>query len=217
MGDAVASLRIPSIGVDTIVVNGVGRDDLRSGPGHYPGTPLPGQIGNAAIAGHRTTYGAPFGDLDQLHVGDRVFVTTLQGTFIFEVYESRVVNPSDVSVLEDDVTRQAVLTLTTCTPKYSAAQRLVVKAELIPTQQPLAAPDLSSVPKISEAALLSGDSGSRLPTLLSGLIALLAGLIWWLVFHRYPRWKAWVIGMIPFAVALFVFYVYLERVLPANY
>ena len=216
VGDAVASLRIPSIGVDSIVVNGVGRDDLRSGPGHYPGTPLPGQEGNAAIAGHRTTYGAPFGNLDQLNSGDRIIVRTLQGTFTFQVYATSVVDPSNVSVLEDDPTRSATLTLTTCTPKYSAAQRLVVKAELVPEQVPLPAPDLGSLPKVTKAEL-SGDPGSKLPTLISGLIALLVGLIWWLAFHRHPSWRTWILAALPFLVALFFFYVYLERVLPANY
>ena len=80
-GDAVARIQIPKIGVDSIVVNGVSRDDLRKGPGHYPDTPMPGQFGNAAIAGHRTTYGAPFGDLDQLNPGDLIQVRTLQGNF----------------------------------------------------------------------------------------------------------------------------------------
>ena len=70
-GDAVARIRIPKIGVDQYVVEGVDVDDLRKGPGHYPSTPLPGHEGNSAIAGHRTTYGAPFGDLDQLDTGRR--------------------------------------------------------------------------------------------------------------------------------------------------
>ncbi|MBA3308945.1 MAG: class E sortase, partial [Nocardioidaceae bacterium] len=129
-GDAVARLQIPRIGLDVIVVAGVDRDDLKRGPGHYPQTPLPGQLGNAAIAGHRTTYGEPFADIDQLLAGDEVTVTTPAGTFTYLVDGSRIVAPSDGYVLDtvdEDVAR---LTLTSCHPRYSASQRIVVSAEL---------------------------------------------------------------------------------------
>ena len=99
-GDAVARIGIPKIGVDQYVVEGVNVDDLRKGPGHYPSTQLPGHEGNSAIAGHRTTYGAPFGDLDQLDPGDEINVTTVQGKFLYKVVEQRVVDPSEVSVLD---------------------------------------------------------------------------------------------------------------------
>ena len=213
-GGPVAQIRIPRIGLDDIVVQGISRDDLRKGPGHYPDSPFPGQAGNAAIAGHRTTYGAPFGDLDQLENGDRIFVRTVQGSFTYVVFDPRhIVAPSDVSVL-DPIPSKAVLTLTTCNPKYSAAQRLVVRAEL--QEPPLPAPELHKHPKVTEAGL-SGEEGSKLPTLISGLIAALIGGLWWLIFHRHPRWTTWFMGVVPFAVALFFFYSYLERVLPANY
>ena len=84
---------IPKIGVDKIVVEGVGRNDLRKGPGHYPDTPMPGQPGNAAIAGHRTTYGAPFNRIDELEPGDEILVTTLQGPFTYEVTGTEIVTP----------------------------------------------------------------------------------------------------------------------------
>lgn len=216
-GDAVAQIRIPKIGLDDIVVNGIGVDDLRKGPGHYPATPLPGQLGNSAIAGHRTTYGAPFGNLDQLSSGDEILLRTLQGSFTYRVYSQQVVDPSDVSVLNPDPNRPATITLTTCNPKYSASQRLVVQASLDSPNPPLPPPrGLPSPSKLAESGL-SGDSGSTLPSLIAGLIAALIGAIWWLVFHRHPGWTAWLAGVIPFAVALFFFYSYLERVLPANY
>ena len=214
-GGPVAQIRIPRLGIDKIVVQGISRDDLRNGPGHYPDTPLPGQKGNSAIAGHRTTYGAPFGDLDQLENGDRIFVRTVEGSFTYVVYDPRhIVSPTDVSVLDPDPNRAGVLTLTTCNPKYSAAQRLVVRAAL--QEPPLPAPELPKHPKVTEAGL-SGEEGSKLPTLISGLIAALIGGLWWLIFHRHPRWTTWFMGVVPFAVALFFFYSYLERVLPANY
>jgi sortase A len=216
-GDAVAQIRIPKIGVDDIVVNGVGVDDLRKGPGHYPATPLPGQLGNSAIAGHRTTYGAPFGNLDQISNGDEIFFRTLQGAFVYRVYSQSVVDPSDVAVLAPDPNLPATVTLTTCNPKYSAAQRLIVQASLESPNPPLPPPrGLPPPSKLAEAGL-SGDSGSSFPAFITGLIVALIGAIWWLAFHRYPRWTAWLAGAVPFMVALFFFYTYLERVLPANY
>jgi sortase A len=223
-GEAVARIQIPKIGVDSIVVNGVSRDDLRKGPGHYPDTPLPGQEGNAAIAGHRTTYGAPFGDLDQLAQGDLIQVRTLQGNFKYRVREQLIVRPTDVAVIEptpvnpNDPSKgfEATLTLTTCNPKYSAAQRLVIKADLDDDQKARPAPKIVQNSTITEEGL-SGEEGSKLPAAIAGLVAAIIGLLWWLLFHRHPRWTNWLIGAIPFAVALFFFYSYLERVLPANY
>ncbi len=223
-GEAVARIEIPEIGVDSIVVNGVTRDDLRKGPGHYPDTPLPGQEGNAAIAGHRTTYGAPFGDLDQLAEGDLIQVRTLQGNFKYRVSEQLIVRPSDVAVIlptpvdPDDPSKgfEPTLTLTTCNPKYSAAQRLVIKAALEDGDEAFAASKLARNVTITEEGL-SGEEGSKLPAAIAGAIAAIIGLLWWLLFHRHPRWTSWFIGAIPFAVALFFFYSYLERVLPANY
>ena len=215
-GDPVGRIVIPKIGVDQIVVEGVDVADLRKGPGHYPGTPLPGQLGNAAIAGHRTTYGAPFGDLDQLAVGDEISVQTVQGTFKFRVdQEPFAVNPNDRDVLLP-VADGAVLTLTTCNPKYSAAERLIVTAALPPIVVPLPpSPGVTSTRKAISG--LSGERSSRAAAFLWGIIAALVGLVWWFLFHRYPRWTTWLVGVVPFLVVLFVFYAYLERMLPSNY
>jgi sortase A len=108
------------------VVEGVAPDDLKKGPGHYPGTSLPGAEGNMGIAGHRTTYARPFWALDRLEAGDRIYVDTRGGRFIYRVEWARVVDPNQVEVL--DPTSAPSLTLTTCHPKFSAAQRLVVRA-----------------------------------------------------------------------------------------
>ena len=131
-GDAVAQLQIPKIGVDEIVVAGVGVDDLKKGPGHYPQTPLPGEAGNAAVAGHRTTYGAPFFDIDNLKPGDDVVATTYAGRFVYKVTGTQIVPPSNVTVLAD--TPDDRLTLTSCDPKYSAKNRIIVSAVLDPAQ-----------------------------------------------------------------------------------
>src|SRR3954449_6332008 len=135
-GEVVARIGIPKVGLDKYVVEGVDVADLRKGPGHYPSTQMPGHEGNSAIAGHRTTYEAPFGDLDQLANGDDIRLTTVQGDFRYKITQIRVVDPSEVSVLDPspDPARPghelATLTLTTCNPKYSAAERLIVRAQL---------------------------------------------------------------------------------------
>jgi sortase A len=129
-GDPVARLEIPAINVDKVVVSGVDAGDLRRGPGHYLSTPLPGEIGNAGIAGHRTTAGAPFGDLDKLQPGDEIITTTQGGRFRFLVVRTKIVGPNDVTVLAP--TTDVRLTLTTCHPRYSTAERLIVTAVLDP-------------------------------------------------------------------------------------
>ena len=139
-GEAIARLIIPALEVDAIVVAGVEVEDLRKGPGHYGTTPLPGQPGNAAIAGHRTTYGAPFGRLNELAPGDEIIVETLQGRFEYRVLPGgrdmagrtpghRIVVPTALEVLDDHGDNR--LTLTSCHPKYSARQRIIVHAALV--------------------------------------------------------------------------------------
>ncbi len=130
-GAAFALIRIPKI--DRLqdgwnVVEGVSTQNLKNGAGHMPDTALPGQPGNAVISGHRTTYGEPFRELDALDPGDRIEVDTALGTHIYVVRETRIVAPTDVWVA--DPREGAWLTLTTCHPKLSARQRLVVFAEL---------------------------------------------------------------------------------------
>ena len=144
-GDAVARIVIPKIGVDKIIVEGVSRSDLQKGPGHYPGTPLPGQAGNASIAGHRTTYGAPFFRVDELEVGDEILVTTLQGSFKYIVSGQSIVAPSEVSVIDDFGDNR--LTLTSCHPKYTARERIIITAML--EEEPAPAPP-STVPPIGD-------------------------------------------------------------------
>jgi sortase A len=128
-GDAVGRIRIPAAGVDWTVVEGVGPGDLRRGAGHMPGTALPGQPGNAVISGHRTTYGAPFYHLDRVAAGDLITVTTVTGTHAYQVVQSMVVQPSETWVTGQ--WQGSWLTLTTCHPRLSSRQRLVVTARLV--------------------------------------------------------------------------------------
>jgi sortase A len=127
-GEAFAAIRIPAIGVENVMYEGIDRETLRLGPGHIPWTALPGQPGNAVVSGHRTTYGRPFFDLDQLQPGDQIEVETAIGVSVYTVRESVIVLPTDVWVTEP--MEGSWLTLTTCNPKFSARERLVVFAEL---------------------------------------------------------------------------------------
>jgi sortase A len=218
-------MKIPRLKLDKIVVEGVALDDLKRGPGHYPGTPLPGQPGNAAIAGHRTTYGAPFFDLDSLKPDDEILVTTRQGSFEYRVRGSRVVSPDEVQVL--NATPDNRLTLTTCNPRFSASQRLVVVSQLIgtaaasppPSQQPPAAVAPAGPPPAASGprAGLSGASAARFPALGWGIAA---GAVWlgaWVLGRLWRRWPAYALGTPAFLVLLFLFFENFSRLLPANY
>jgi sortase A len=211
-GQAVGILEIPRISVDKAIVEGTGTADLRQGPGHYANTPLPGQPGNAAIAGHRTTYGAPFYDLNELRPGDRILVTTPQGTFRYDVTRSLVVGQSEVSVIAPAQTNE--LTLTTCTPRYSAAQRLIVQASLV--SLPAAAPSAPSSPAPASTAL-AGGTGSWLPAVLWGVAAALVGVgVWGVARFQRNRWPAYILGTPAFLAVLFLFFVAVSKVLPAS-
>ncbi len=169
-GGPAARLEIPAIGVEKVVVQGADVEHLRAGPGHIPGTAMPGRPGNAAIAGHRTTYGAPFNELDELDPGDAIVTTTVEGTFVYEVTSSQIVAADAVEVIgptDDDR-----LTLTTCHPEFSARQRLVVTAHLRgdpvgavapveapdagPTRAPQAAAGVDPAPRPTTASIEDG-------------------------------------------------------------
>ena len=127
-GDAIGRIRVPKIGISDIFVEGTDAGDLRRGPGHYPATPLPGQHGTVAIAGHRTTYGAPFHDVDKLSKGDRIELDMPYGRFTYRVERLRIVKPTAVEVT--DPVGYDRLVLSACHPLYSAAQRIIVFARL---------------------------------------------------------------------------------------
>lgn len=228
-GEAAAVIVIPKIGLDEVVVEGVGVEDLKKGVGHYPDTKMPGEKGNAALAGHRTTYGQPFNRLDELENGDEISLTTRAGTFRYAVSEKKVVTPETVEVL--DPTTDNRLTLTTCHPKYSAALRLIIVALLQgpPIDEPVVPAGTTATtapappPRSSELAAgidrpgLSGAGAANRPAIAWGIIA---GSIWlaaWAV-GRWSgrRWTAYIVGAPIFFVALFVFFENVARLLPAN-
>lgn len=128
-GDSIGRIALPKIDRSYFMVQGTDTDSLRKGPGHYPKTPLPGEPGTVGVAGHRTTYGAPFRDIDRLDPGDRIRLEMPYGTFTYRVQRTRIVPPTEVSVT-DPVGYQRLI-LSACHPLYSAAQRIVVFARQI--------------------------------------------------------------------------------------
>lgn len=136
-GRAFAILRIPRLGADYArpILQGTDHDTLTQGLGHYPGTAGPGQIGNFAMAGHRTTYGRPLHEIDRLRPGDKVIVETRESYSVYAVAGHEIVSPTQVAVVapvpnQPGVTpTEAWLTMTACHPAYSAAQRYVVHAK----------------------------------------------------------------------------------------
>ena len=200
-GDPVGRIRIPTIGVDFIAIQGVDIADLKEGPGHFPQTPLPGQPGNVAFAGHRTTYLAPFNRLDELQPGDEITFDTVQGTFTYQVdsHESApgeapsghvIVKPTQVEVLEQDGTNK--VTLIACNPKFSARERIVVTATLQSppapaTPIPAATGEGAVTIDASLDALAGGDSSAWGPAIFWTALAL---SIWFLTWLIARRWRA---------------------------
>ena len=143
-GEPVFRLRIPAIDLDHIVVEGVGEEELELGPGHYPSCrkgfprPLctegdevwPGERGRVIVSGHRTTYGAPFWALDRLKRGDRIEVATRWGDFTYRVSGKEIVPPDSRDIANPRAADGYELVFTTCNPRFSAAERLIVYAEM---------------------------------------------------------------------------------------
>jgi sortase A len=218
-GDPIGDIRIPVIGINQVVVEGTNTPDLRKGPGHYTGTPLPGQAGNAAIAGHRTTYGHPFYNLDSVKVGDPIVLTTLQGIFVYDTTKSSVVSPSDTSVVDNVLGNQ--LTLTTCNPRFSATTRLIVDATLAHSQlfpnSGLPTAHLKADPKSQN---LAGNSNVELTdTLFWGFVtaAVVAGILYGAYRFRRRRWVIYGVGAVGTLVLLWFFFGAISPLLPASF
>jgi LPXTG-site transpeptidase (sortase) family protein len=215
-GSPVAKLQIPAIGLDEIVVSGTAESDLAEGPGHYVGTAAPGQAGNVAIAGHRTTNGAPFNRLGQLTLGDKIFLTTLAGerlTYLVSQAPAPV-SPSDVTVLDDFSDNR--ITLTTCNPEYSSTQRLIVVGELDQPKPPVAAkvkPHAYHIVNAQTASL----AWSLFPVVVleTGVLLLLG-----LSNRRFSAWYGgaarWLILVPLWGVALYALFGTLSAFLPSS-
>jgi sortase A len=221
-GDVISRIEIPKIGVDKFVVAGVDAESLRKGPGLFPGSPLAGQLGNVAITGHRTTYGAPFSRIDEIGVGDEVIVQTADGTFTYVVNaEPFVVEPTQTEVAKTLDRDKATLTLISCHPRWTSEKRIVVTADLVPTQEPSAptefvAQDVTEIPDaLSEGWFHDPAAWPWVIVLLVVLIALYVGAIFATrrgvrAYISYP-----VMAVVMFPV-LFVFFGQLSRLLPTG-
>jgi len=217
-GQPIGDLRIPIIGINQVFVEGTNTGDLRKGPGHYTGTPMPGQDGNASIAGHRTTYGHPFYNLDSVKKGDRIVVTTLQGIFVYDTISSQVVSPSDVSVISNVLANW--LTLTTCNPRFSASTRLIVHAKLAHSQlfpNSGLAVGRNGSPQSND---LAGDSSVQLTqTFFWGFCFLVAGgaILYAAWRFRRRRWMIYGVGTVGLLVLLWFFFGAISPLLPASF
>ncbi|MGH2953319.1 MAG: sortase [Solirubrobacterales bacterium] len=165
-GEAIGRVKIPAIDLNIVMVHGTETASLQKGPGHYPDTAFPGQRGTVAIAGHRTTYLAPFRHIDGIGRGDEVVVEMPYATFTYRFEKQRIVDPSQVGVVRDVGHDRVVLTA--CHPLYSAAQRIVVFARLVDVDPPggdderRAGAGSGAPPEIAEAGLgpaLAGAGG----------------------------------------------------------
>ena len=278
-GDAIARLEMPRINVDWIVVAGVEKGDLKKGPGHYPETPMPGQLGNSAVAGHRTTYGQPFYSIEQMQPGDEIIMTTPAGRFVYIVTGQQIVSPNDYQVITTTDPTMATLTLTSCHPRWTTRERIVITSQLDPAQSdpvgeavlnygrpidPLEAAEPSVVAPIETAAAaettIAPEPGSTIPTpvdstvdtvpvttsptadpsldagiadafaegwfsdpaanaqvALWGIILALIGLGSYLISRTAKRdWVGALVGIVPFAIALYFFFQNVNRLLPPN-
>lgn len=201
-GDPVALIAIPRIGLDGVVVEGSSPSDLQAGPGHFRGSPMPGEFGNVVIAARRTTYGGPFRDLDHLVNGDRLTVTTSQGVFTYQV--SGVAHTGAGAPEALNATLDSRLTLITSDPAYVPDGRLAVVAML--RGDPVDVPGDRRVPFSSADLGLAGDPVSLAPTLLWALLAAACVLMTWRTGRRWPaRLRFLLAGPVVVALLLLLF------------
>jgi sortase A len=130
-GEAIGRIIVPAMGLNAVFIQGTDTGSLQKGPGHYPDTPFPGEGGTIGIAGHRTTYLAPFRHIDSMHSGDRITLEMPYGTFTYRMQRSEIVDPSDVQIVHKVGYERLVLTA--CHPLYSASQRYAIFARLSDT------------------------------------------------------------------------------------
>lgn len=215
-GGAIDHLVIPKIGVNRYVVQGTDEDDLTRGPGHYVNTVFPGEDGNSAIAGHRTTYGAPFFNINELTTGDLIYITNLAGKkFTYKVSQPPlVVSPNDTAVLNP--TPYARLTLTSCNPRFLATSRIIIIARL--TSIPLPVTQAPQLVK-SVSSLNNGNDAAWPATILYGAIVVLLWALTRLFINRTRRWwrlSAYVVGIGVCTIPLWCCFENVVQILPGS-
>ena len=220
LGGLVGRITIPSIGVSKYVVAGVRLKDLERGPGLFPGSPMPGQKGNVAIAGHRTTFGAPFSRIDELRGNERIILESKDGTFTYIVNgEPKIVLATDTAVAKTTNPDIATITLVSCYPKWTSTKRIVVVATLDSTVLPLPATPLVTSEPIDQQSIAGWfHDPTAWPTVLFFGLALIVIRIVAGLMTRRGRRKIFVypIAFGIFIPTLFLFFGGLARLLPAN-
>ena len=220
LGGLVGRITIPSIGVSKYVVAGVRLKDLERGPGLFPGSPMPGQKGNVAIAGHRTTFGAPFSRIDELRGNERIVLESKDGTFTYIVNgEPKIVLATDTAVAKTTNPDIATITLVSCYPKWTSTKRIVVVATLDSTVLPLPATPLVTSEPIDQQSIAGWfHDPTAWPTVLFFGLALIVIRIVAGLMTRRGRRKIFVypIAFSIFIPTLFLFFGGLARLLPAN-
>ena len=219
-GGLVGRITIPSIGVSKFVVAGVRLEDLERGPGLFPGSPLPGQKGNVAIAGHRTTFGAPFSRIDEIHDKEKIIIESKDGTFTYIVNgEPKIVSATNTAVARTTNPDIASITLVSCHPKWTSTQRIIVVATLDSTELPLPpTPFAANEPIVEQLKDGWFNDQTAWPTVLFFGCALIAIRIIAGIMTRRGRRKTFVylIAGGLFVPTLFLFFGGLARLLPAN-
>lgn len=225
-GQVLGKIISKKMGLDAYFVQGVRYSNLVKGPGWFPETARVGGPGNAGIAGHRTSYGAPFGNINRLVPGDKITIQTTDGTFDYFVTEKKVVKPTDTWVLGTSDWSKSTLTLVSCHPKFSSKQRIVVTA----VQTAYVAPPVTTVPPttvdigtLADAALDGGwfhDPAGTFPTVLWGALAV---GVWLNARYLSERTRRGLIrysllasGFVALGVPMFYFYENVSRLLPTN-
>jgi len=214
---SLAVMKIPAIGLDKVVVEGSGANDLKRGPGHYRGTPLPGHAGNVVVAGRRTTYGKPFRSIDKVKKGDGIDFITTEGAFTYRVEDVKVVRQGEQDVLAQ--TAEDRLTLVSSHPRYRASSRLAVFARL---EGAAVDANLAAVPRTEPATITSDERGLTADVTATGQVLLwgqlfaAAYLLTRILYRRWRPWSSWVVTT-PVVLALtFLFFESLDRLLPST-
>jgi len=233
-GEVVGEMSADDMNMSAFVVAGVGVEDLKKGPGWFMNTAEIGTVGNAAIAGHRTTFGAPFSDIDWLDPGDEITVTTPRGDFLYVVDEWFVVEPEEVWVLDDYAPGKATLTLVSCHPKLTSSDRIIVRATLdgdpavpaspeVPASGDATATDAGLTGGLAEDSLTTGwwhDPSGAAPAVAwgagAGALWLLGGLLARRTTRLYGKVALRSAGAAAAIVPLYFFYVNVSRLVPSN-
>lgn len=224
IGGPIGELSIPKLHVKKVFIQGISLDQLDQAPGHYPSTPFPGQAGNAAIAGHRTTYGAPFHNVDRLDPGDDIIITTQQGRFTYKVTKVFIVKPYDAWVLDPDPDHPNALTLTACHPKYDLSERIIVRASLagepvekLPGQDRVQDAQSSNANTLADGRTSARAASGWGGTLAWGVVCIAICLGAWLIARRFGRrWLVYPLATPIFLVTLYFFFENVSLVLPAG-